>query len=217
MNKEFEVDGKKYQVKFPSQFHQQEARKLRAKEFNRLLKTGEFQTRAEIKKRIDAVTTKEEKAEEESDRKKLHKLEEKLSKGGYDADQAIQDSLEAAKLRDKLVGRGLVISAAFNESAESFADALQFDYLVSVSILTEDGKPVCKDVNDYLQRVGDDEVLSQGTLHYQELTQGSYEDLFNTIEKQVLKALDYKAPEPEKPKPFIKDGKEISLTDESKE
>jgi len=214
MKKEFEVDEKKYIVKTPSDLDIREGNNIYAREFNKLLKEGEFLLRAELLKiaKDRGVWGEERDAEVKALEDEFNKLDEKTKKGGYEKSEAIQDALRMQEIRSELLGIRWVLNSWLSQSAEDRAESKRNDYLVSVCILDENNKPVCSNVDDYLSRVDDDKILIDGTNLYQEMMYGTIEILSTLPENVLLKKLGYKKEEKkEEMQPFLENGEPVEL------
>lgn len=221
MKKEFEVEGVKYIVRTPSDLNIREGNKIYTKEFNKLLKDKDYHLKSELLKiaKDRGVWGDETDAEISVLQKEFQDLEKKTTKGGYEKKEAIEDALRMRDVRSELFAIEFGRNQWLSQSIESISDNKRGDYFVSVSILTEDGKYIASDVDDYLNRVNDDEVLKQGTTIYNEMMYGSLDGLFNTPEGKLLDQLGHVPEDIEdiKSLPFLENGEPIDSSVKTEE
>ena len=86
--------------------------------------------------------------------------ERRLAKGGFSLKEAKQLALDMKKYRDEIRELISVKTSLDNHSAEGQADNARFNYLVSSCLVYNDTKqPYFKDMEDYLNRIGEDAAI----------------------------------------------------------
>jgi len=86
--------------------------------------------------------------------------ERRLAKGGFSLKEAKQLAMDMKKNRDEIRELISVKTSLDNHSAEGQADNARFNYLVSSCLVYNDSKqPYFKDMEDYLNRIGEDAAI----------------------------------------------------------
>lgn len=188
----FEVDGKNYKLRKPTNQEYREAKKIYNITFNEAV-----QAKCPFKAQITEILTERglwndaKQAELEGLQRDILDLEWRLHKGGIKKSAARQLALNLGKLRDKVRALIIPINDFNRHTAEGQADNAHFDYLVSVCLTNEDGSPYFANYDDYLNR--DTDVV--GIHGARKLAKSLYEleeDYeASLIENQVLKELNF--------------------------
>ena len=181
---EFEVDGKKFFAKKPTAAQKQQAQRLHTQAFYQALNGGamfkeEMYNLLKSRNIIDEV-------EMSIIRQKIEDLEKKLAAGGIELNEAKEIALDLRKTRNELLLKNLILSSFYSETVESQADAISSEYLTSVCICHQDGRAVCKDLTDFLNKQEQPEII-EGSIKFNELMYGSNKDYSKNLpENQFL-------------------------------
>ena len=158
MQKEFELDGVEYLVKSPGTKATQEAKRRYSSEFFRCIDEG-ILTKAQAKERLVkcGVWTDEEDEKEKKIVNEINEIELDLYRGNKSSKRmSIQEGKEKALKIKKLRGEYLDLvserQSYESNTAESIADNLRFDFLVSECTFKKDGTKVYNSYEDYQDR-----------------------------------------------------------------
>jgi len=163
---EFQVtinnEEKIFLVRSPSLQDQREAQKVYNRAFTDAIKSNSV-VRAKMDDVLEeqGLWNKEKQAKYTELQEELLAGEKKLAKGGFSITEAKKLALKMREIRADLRDLIGVRTSLDNHSAEGQADNARFNYLVSVCVVYKDNdKPYFKDLEDYMDRIGDPVALS---------------------------------------------------------
>lgn len=189
---EFEVDGKKYMVKKPSIKNKSKGDLVYAKHFNEALKNGAIlRTRLSEYCLEQGVTTPEKQIQKlnilrevEDDRKKLSDPELKPEDGKEIVDRINLNITSYRLMR-------MTEIELDQTTAEAMADDARFNYLVSCCTFTDEGSICFKDVDEYLQKLEDqDEIAKNANVKFASLVYNTEENEAERPENIYMKKLE---------------------------
>jgi len=216
---DFEVDGKTYTITPPTMVQRRMAKTHRNKTFVQCLKDGCLLNRQMLEIAKDAgVWTEEDKAEAALIRKEINDNISILNKGGIELDEAKLIAEDTSKKRNLLLEHNIVMGELLSNTVEGQADQAELDYLMSVCITNQKGKPLCVSVEDFYEKCSDP-VVVLGIVKFQLYWYGenSFDD---PTEIKFLKDFGFikskekseNVEEVVQAKPFLKDGSPIEVT-----
>ena len=155
-------EEKIFLVRSPSLQDQREAQKVYNRAFTDAIKSNSV-VRAKMDDVLEeqGLWNKEKQAKYTELQEELLAGEKKLAKGGFSITEAKKLALKMREIRADLRDLISVRTSLDNHSAEGQADNARFNYLVSVCVVYKDNdKPYFKDLEDYMDRIGDPVALS---------------------------------------------------------
>jgi hypothetical protein len=187
--REFEHDGKVYEVRQPTYKETAEANKLRAEAFNRELNAGTIlrdELDTELRKR--KLWNDKREMEFQTLRTEVNDLEYRLAKGRIKLSDAKQIALEIKKKRQEMVNMLTAKSNLDSDTCEGRADNERFIYLFANSIYNKETgeKYFPKGVEDYMVKQ-DDPVASAAVQEFYYLLSDSENPDDNLPENKFLK------------------------------
>ena len=207
---EFEVDGKKCVLRTPNTRDRREARRAYNQVYSQAIADG-----APLAKQImnllkeRGVITDESEAEIRTAETQLDQLLEKLDKGGYELEQAQEDVKEIRKLRGVLLNYNRILNQMMSNTPERQAEEAEKDALLA-SCLQVDGKPYCKNLDDFYGK-SEDPIIISAMIKFNEMMYGDVSAMLESLpENKFLKEygldIEEEAPPKEEKKPFTRDG-----------
>lgn len=215
MDFNYEVDGVKYKVKKPTEVDIDNAELIQAKEFNKGLKDPNSLFNAEkielLKKRKIWTTQQDEEMNKSSE--KVNELLEKLSEGGYEVDDAVQDAEECIRQRNLYFLYSATLNSLLSDTVENISSKAKMDYLLLRSIYKEDGSQVFQTAEE-LNDKRDTEIVTKGETIFNEYWYGKLEfPEQQFLEEFAPEKLTDDSPKAER-KPFLKNGAPVEQTKE---
>jgi hypothetical protein len=182
------------EVRVPSQKLANDAGKVYNGAWTNAVKSGNYilQSRVNDLAKQAGLLTEEVETKVTELAEKLLGGERKLAKGGiplWGLDKESGQSVAIQMIRDRSerLGYIMVTSDFYERTAEAFAEATRFNYIVPrITFYSEDGVLVFKDENDYLARI-DEDIAQKATLEAQILLYGdSSEGVKTRVEYKFL-------------------------------
>lgn len=157
------IDGKPIEllVRSPSINDQREAQKIYNQAF-----TDAVKSKAVVRAKLDDLLQDqglwdgEKQAKFNTLQQQILEGERRLAKGGFSLKEAKQLAIDMKRYREDIRDLISVKTSLDNHSAEGQADNARFNYLVSSCLVYNDTKqPYFKNMEDYLNRVGEDAAI----------------------------------------------------------
>lgn len=157
------IDGKPVEllVRSPSINDQREAQKIYNQAF-----TDAVKSKAVVRAKLDDLLQDqglwdgEKQAKFNTLQQQILDGERRLAKGGFSLKEAKQLAIDMKRYREDIRDLISVKTSLDNHSAEGQADNARFNYLVSSCLVYNDSKqPYFKNMEDYLNRVGEDAAI----------------------------------------------------------
>lgn len=213
----FEVDKKKYSIVEPNGKQLREARKIYTRELTNCINEN-LLLRQNI---VDVAVKKgiwsdEKEAEVRTIANKMDELTKTLENGGIELEDAKNNAMELINLRQKIMDIKSPLNELDSITAESIAESIRTDFLISECILDEGGKRCFKNLDDFYEKQNTP-IAIVGSLKFNMLMYGLVDIYDNLPEYKFLKEFNFinddgeditEEVKPEK-KPFLKDGKPI--------
>jgi len=188
----FELEGKKYQIRKPSSDDMIKAKAIYNRFFNEAIKVG-CPLRATASKilREQGLWNDDKQNELNELYKKIEENELVLSKGGIRASKAREICLKVKSLREEVQNLLIPMTDFNRHTAEGQAENGQFDYFVSCCLVNEDGSPVFKTYEEYVEK-GATAIGILGAQKFADYYYGIQEDFQGSLlENKVLKQLKF--------------------------
>lgn len=178
---EYTVNDVVYKVRKPNSINKAEARRVYNRAFNEAI-ANKAMLREEIINLCKArgIWSSQKEAEFAEVRKRVEDAEKILEEGGIELEKAREVALALRVDRIELLVKNANLSDLFEHSAEKQAEFAETQYLMSVCICQKNGHPVCKDLNDFINRY-DEEVIVQGIAKYNDLIYGSNTEYYKEL------------------------------------
>lgn len=210
--RKFTINDVEYEVRMPNSKQRRDARRLYNRIFKEALDDGcILQVQLDDFNRQHGLWTDEDEAELRSTRTELGQLEQVLDEGGIELEEANKIADKMVDLRNELFRMNIRINQLADQTAEQQAQASQMDYFVA-NCTYSNNKPVFKSLDDYYERLENDDVASRATAEFSAMWYGIDEDSWTFPETKFKKEygfLDDKKDEPKERKPFLKNGKPV--------
>lgn len=222
---DFVVNDVEYTIKMPNAQQRQEAQRIYNRAFNEIaIKDGcMLRDQVESFARERGILTDERDAKIKELQSKMADIEDKLDLGGIELAEAKDLAIELQNLRGQLLLESASFAALMSNCAEKQAEAVRDDYLMSICICRKPGTPVCKNIDDFLDKQ-DDAVIQVGVNKFNEMWYGISSDFMKDFPEnkflieygfmnENFELLNEDGKLPEKPKkekqPFLNNGKPV--------
>lgn len=178
---EYTVNGETYKVRKPNSIQKNQGRRIYNQAFNQALTDGCMIKEQAINfSKERGIWNTEKEAELAELRKKIDDGEKILELGGIELSQAKDVALDIRQNRFELMLRNIALSEIFANTAEREAEFAESQYIMSVCICQKNGQPLCKDLNDFLNRQ-DEPPIVEGINKFNDLMYGNNADYFKEL------------------------------------